>query len=117
MKENAAGRLTAGPGDYHVGERRESMFQAIETKFLGPTNFRGPRIVAKAEAGRIVVPWDHALNPAENHARAARALAVKLGWRGTYRGGSLPNSYVFVRSTGFSNAMAFELDFEAETSV
>ena len=57
--------------------------QAIETRFLGPTTARGSRVSARCDAGRIVVPWDHALNPVENHAAAARALAVKLGWLGT----------------------------------
>ena len=55
--------------------------QAIETYFLCPTNFRGPRIVARCDAGRIVLPWDHALSPGGNHAAAARARRAKLGWQ------------------------------------
>lgn len=31
--------------------------QAIVTKYLGPTNHRGARIVAKAQAGRKVYAW------------------------------------------------------------
>jgi hypothetical protein len=56
------------------------MPQAIVTKFIPVTNTRGSRISAKCEAGRIVLSWDHALNPEENHKAAAMALIKKLGW-------------------------------------
>ena len=56
------------------------MFQAIVTKFHGPTNTRGSRISATAEAGRIMLSWDHTLNGSDNHVAAARALADKMGW-------------------------------------
>ena len=36
--------------------------QAIVTKFLGPTNFRGSRIKASASAGAITVDYPHAIN-------------------------------------------------------
>ena len=55
------------------------MYQAIVTKFLGPTNSRGARIVARAQAGKITVSWDHSLNVDANHTAAARALAEKMG--------------------------------------
>lgn len=51
--------------------------QAITTKYLGPTNNRGARVKATAEAGSIVVSWDHALDSFENHARAAHMFAEK----------------------------------------
>ncbi len=81
--------------------------QAIITKYFGPTNFRGSRVVAKCEAGSIAVPYDDALNSEDNHKAAARALADKLGWKpnGTNRyakfvSGGLPNgkgyAHVFV---------------------
>lgn len=54
--------------------------QAIETKFLGPTDHRGPRVKATAAAGSVTVEWDHALGPVDNHAAAARKLATDLGW-------------------------------------
>jgi len=63
------------------------MFQAIETKYLGPTNFRGARIKASAQAGSLTVGWDHALNVDANHARAAKMLAEKFGWAGSWEGG------------------------------
>jgi hypothetical protein len=63
------------------------MRQAIFTKFLGPTNSRGSRVKASADAGSVTVSWDHALNSSENHRAAAMALAVKFGWSGTWVGG------------------------------
>ena len=54
--------------------------QAIITRFHGPTNSRGSRISATAEAGRVYVECDDALSIAQNHAAAARKLAFKFGW-------------------------------------
>jgi len=80
------------------------MRQAIVTKYLGPTDYRGSRVKATAQAGSMTVPWDHALDPAENHRAAAFALAKRLGWardpswRTDWHGGALPNDtgYAFV---------------------
>ena len=86
---------------------------SIVTKFLGPTNHRGSRVSAQVSdygsdmevnsradgrPGRIVIDWDHRYNPAENHRRAAFALANKLGWDGEWIGGDAPRSegWVFV---------------------
>jgi hypothetical protein len=55
-------------------------YQAIVTKYLGATNFRGSRVKAMASAGSITLSWDHSLNSENNHTAAARALAVKYGW-------------------------------------
>lgn len=66
--------------------------QAITTKFIGPTNFRGSRVKASAEAGSVTLSWDHALNPDQNHAAAAKALRDKFGWKGRLVGGHLPNA-------------------------
>lgn len=66
--------------------------QAIITKYHGPTNVKGPRVSATAEAGRVVLSWDHALNTDNNHAAAAHALRDKLGWKGAMIGGHLPQS-------------------------
>jgi hypothetical protein len=72
--------------------------QAIQTKYFGPTTYRGSRIKATAYGGSITVGWDHALNVEENHSLAAHELAKKLGWTFTqYQGGSLKDgSYVWV---------------------
>jgi hypothetical protein len=57
-----------------------SIRQAIVVKYLGPTNFRGSRYKATAEAGSIVVDCDNRLNDGENARAAGMALAVKHGW-------------------------------------
>ncbi len=57
----------------------------IQTHFLGPTNRRGSRVVARnvSSGGRQVANWDPALGPAENHFLVAKAtlLANYDGWR------------------------------------
>lgn len=72
--------------------------QAIVTKFLGPTNFRGSRIKASAAAGSITVSSDHSLGIEANHAVAAETLAAKLGWIGRWFQGGMPgdSGYCFV---------------------
>jgi hypothetical protein len=76
------------------------MYQAITTKFLGPTNARGSRVKAVAQAGSVTVTWNHALDQNANHNAAARALAEKFGWVGAWFGGGLEtgNCYVWVPS-------------------
>lgn len=54
--------------------------QAIVTKYLSPTNSRGPRIKASCQAGSLTVSYDHELNIDENHERACALLIAKLGW-------------------------------------
>lgn len=66
--------------------------QAIHTKFHPPTNARVPRVSAKAQAGRVSVPWADNLGIDENHERAARALMAKMGWKFQIVGGSMPES-------------------------
>ena len=85
---------------------RRMMFQAIVTKYLGPSNVRGARVKATADAGSVILSWDHALNADENHAKAAYALRDRFGWNGDYYGelvgGGLPRNnahdYVWVFS-------------------
>lgn len=76
---------------------RDGMRQAIVTKYRGPTNSRGSRIIASADAGRIVVPLDYSKSTAENHAAAAAALCAKFGWQGELVQGGMPDGkgYVF----------------------
>ena len=62
------------------------MYQAIETKYFGPTNSNPGRVIAKAQAGKLVHEWDHSLGIGKNHAEAARKLAEKLGWSGLWFG-------------------------------
>jgi hypothetical protein len=79
--------------------------QAIQTRFLGPTNNRGSRYKATCEAGTLTLESDHRLGSEENHVRVARALITKLGWfhdaaRGDTYGewfyGGTPDGYTFV---------------------
>lgn len=77
--------------------------QAIQVKFLGPTNSKGSRRKAWCDAGQITVSTDFALNSEDNARKACEALRDKLGWHKPHHGdmiaGSLPNGdYVFVFS-------------------
>lgn len=76
------------------------IYQAITTKYLGPTNHRPGRITARCSAGSCTVEWEHGLNPDDNHARAAQALIAKLNWAGDWYGGGLPDGKgnVFVQT-------------------
>jgi hypothetical protein len=90
------------------------MYQAISTKFLGPTNTRGARVKASAQAGSVTVLWDHALNVDDNHTVAARALAEKYGWQGAWIAGGAAdgtgNVYVRLASgAGLKGAAGFTL--------
>jgi hypothetical protein len=65
--------------------------QAIVTKFIAPSNVKGSRINASAQAGSVTLHWDHALNPEDNHCAAALALATKYDWDGEWIGAQLPD--------------------------
>ena len=76
---------------------RQSFRVAITTRYMGPTNFKGSRIVVTSGNGhRMIVSWDHALDVGENHAAAAKALADKMEWGGEWVGGGTKDGYVFV---------------------
>lgn len=64
--------------------------KAIVTKYKGPTNRRGSRIIASDSDGNKVI-FDHsaANSHDEAHANAARALCKKMGWTGKLVNGSL----------------------------
>ena len=49
------------------------------TKFRGPTDRRGKRIVATSDGVMISVPYDDALESRENHIKGAEALMDKMG--------------------------------------
>lgn len=51
--------------------------QAIRTKFAGPTDHKGSRIIATSYKARTVVAYDHELSIEDNHRRAAELHAVK----------------------------------------
>ncbi len=59
--------------------------QAIRTKFAGPTNTRGSRIIATSHYGRTVCAYDYALSAGENHAAAAAAhVSARMSPRGPF---------------------------------
>ena len=81
---------------------------AIETRYVGPTNFRGSRIVARVMESlptrKITLSYDDALGSSENHRVAAIALIRKLGWTsangyGVWVEGASERGYIFVCDT------------------
>jgi hypothetical protein len=73
--------------------------QAITTKYIGATTFRGSRIKASCEAGSITLPYDYSENDGGHHF-AAVALIKKLGWKehGTWYRGDTSTGHVYVCS-------------------
>ena len=81
--------------------------QAIQTRYLSPTNSRGARIKAWAAAGSITIPYPHELSGQACHRKAAEALAAKCQWDtpfyGQLLGGQLENGdYAFVWNSELS---------------
>lgn len=73
------------------------MRQAIITKYIAQTSFRGSRIKATSASGlSIYSEYFSDLNSEENHTLAAEKLKNHLEWKGNLVGGSLPNGYCFV---------------------
>ena len=72
--------------------------QAIITKYLGPTDRRGSRVKATAEAGSVTLEWNDALDIIDNHWAAALALANRYGWleRCHLRAGGTAEGYFWV---------------------
>lgn len=74
------------------------MFQAIQVKYLGPTNYRGSRYKATAATGSVTVSADAALSVEGNVIKAAHTLCDKFGWSKDMVYGQLADgSYVFVQ--------------------
>jgi hypothetical protein len=79
--------------------------QAIQTKYLSPTNTRGARIKATCAAGSITISYPHELSGQAVHRKAAEALVSKLQWDeiANLLGGCLPNGdYCFVFNSKLS---------------
>ena len=71
--------------------------KAIETRYLGPTNTKGARIVAHdMDNNRIVVDYTATLTLIKSYRAAAEALRDKMGWRGELVGGATKRGYTFV---------------------
>jgi|SRR3984885_12761840 len=69
--------------------------QAIVTKYIGPTNFRGTRIKATCAAKTRLIGWRYDLGVEENHRNAATMLQNELDWTGPrygkLHGGTMKN--------------------------
>jgi hypothetical protein len=81
--------------------------QAIQTRYFGPSNVKGSRIKAWAEAGSVTIPYPHELSGQACHRKAAQALVEKFNWPvhfyGELLGGQLADgSYVFVFNSELS---------------
>lgn len=75
------------------------IYQAIETRWLGPTNFRPSRVVATTPGGhRLVMPWDYSCSVDQNHYSAAELLRLKLEWPSIKAGGATARGYAFATS-------------------
>lgn len=74
----------------------ESYKVAIETKYLGPTNFRGSRVKAFTRDLSVTIEWDDALNIADNHMAAIKALCEKQDWNWNMTLGETGRGYVAV---------------------
>jgi hypothetical protein len=57
-----------------------TLLQAIETKYIGPSNVKGSRIHAFCAAGSVYMYYRHEFDTPENHHLAACKLMKKLGW-------------------------------------
>jgi len=79
--------------------------QAIVTKYLAPTNFKGTRVKAECAAGSLVMQWEYELGVEGNHYAVAECLQVNLGWvgkdYGVLKGGTMKNGdYCWVMVKG-----------------
>lgn len=54
--------------------------QAIKTKYLPATNYRGSRVKAECCAGSLIIPYDYSMEVIELHRLAATILIKKLDW-------------------------------------
>jgi hypothetical protein len=71
--------------------------KAIETHYVGPTNARGARIIAKdSDGNRVIMSYPYELSGEAVHRKAAEALRDKMGWTGQLLGGGTKNGYCFV---------------------
>lgn len=74
--------------------------KAILTKYVGPSNVKGSRIIASdSDGNRVIMSYPYELSGEDAHRKAAQTLCDKMGWTGELVGGGLKNGYawVFVR--------------------
>lgn len=70
--------------------------QTITTRYKGPTDCNGSRIVASATNGqRLTHSIDNSQSTDDNHTSAAQTLARRLNWRGKLQGGHTASGMVW----------------------
>jgi hypothetical protein len=75
--------------------------KAISTRYIGPTNTRGARLVASdGDGNRCTIPYPMNLSGAAVHASAALALCQKKAWSGELIAATTAEGYVFVWVNG-----------------
>jgi len=76
--------------------------QAIITKYLPPTTFKGARIKATTTSGlSVTLSWMYGEESDRNHEIVLRALCAKYEWKGLFVSGHLKDgSMVWVRLEG-----------------
>lgn len=68
---------------------------SIITRYIGPTNYKGARIVADAGMKRrVIISFPH--DARDPHQVAALALCKKFGWKGTLVQGGMERGSAFV---------------------
>ena len=65
-----------------------TIYQAIETRYIGPTNTKPGRIKAECWGGSATISYPHELNSDEAHRAAAQALIDKMTALANRHGGS-----------------------------
>ncbi len=79
--------------------------KAIQTKYLGPTDYRGARIKAwvqtcDSDRRQVTISYPHELNGEDCHRAAAVALCEKMSWPTDLVSGALVRGYVFIFAPG-----------------
>ena len=59
-------------------------YTMIETKYLGATNHRGSRIVARRNHRRVIIAYNPGKTPLANHSGAAMILADEMTTKGRW---------------------------------
>lgn len=82
------------------------MHKIVTTKYAGPTNTRGARVIAKTDTGRVTVAWSYETETVDNH-RAAAVECVRYQADGyvvnadrVVYGGRLPDGTGYVWIVG-----------------
>jgi hypothetical protein len=71
--------------------------KAIRTRYAGPTNTRGSRIIASdSDGNRAVMSYQHQYNSDELHRMAAQKLMDKMGWPNEIIGGGFGHDNYWV---------------------